>query len=129
MRILIIDDEPDILVSMSALLQLNGYEVRTADNGRSGVQVARDWQPDLVLMDLNMPEMDGVTATGMLRFASQTSHALIVATSTYCQDPEWRRRAFAAGVDDCVDKPLNVGELKRIIARRIGPRASGDQQL
>ena len=106
-RILIIDDEPQITRVLRAALSAQGYDVRTANDPEEGLQVYRDWTPDLVVTDLMMPGMSGVEVTRAIRTRAGTP---IVILSV--RDHERSKvEALDAGADDYVTKPFGIQEL------------------
>jgi CheY-like chemotaxis protein len=117
MRILVVDDEPDVRTTTKMLLELYGHAVETAANGAEAVRAAAARLPDAVLLDLNMPVMDGFTAARKLRKIAQNASLLIVAVSAYVSAREWCDRAIAAGADDCIGKPLEYSRLELLLNR------------
>ena len=117
MRILVVDDAPDTRDTMKMLLEIQGHDVEVASNGKEAVECATDQRPDLVLMDLTMPIMDGLTATRQLRHRPETESTPIVALSAYLRDGVWRDKAFAAGCNECLSKPVDFGALDRVLSR------------
>ena len=117
MRILVVDDEPDIRSTTQMLLEHYGHTVDTAANGAEAVQVAEKAKPDVVLLDLNMPVMDGFTAARKLRESSDAASMLIVAVSAYVRNREWCDRAVAAGADECMSKPLDYQRLEELLSK------------
>ena len=116
MHILVVDDEPDIRATTQMLLECHGYTVTSAANGADAVEVAAKSPPDAVLLDLNMPVMDGFTAARRLREMPEGSTLLIVAVSAYVSNREWCDRALAAGVDECIAKPLDYSRLEALLS-------------
>ena len=113
-RILIVDDiEPNIRL-IQEILSLEGAEVLGALNAEEGIALARKEQPHLILMDLQMPGMDGLTATRLLKADPQTAHIPIVA-NTAAAMPEDRGKALQAGCDDYLTKPFAVRELIELV--------------
>src|SRR5512146_1848025 len=106
-RILVVDDEPQITRVLRTTLSAQGYDVRTADDGQSALEVLQAWTPDLVITDLAMPRMDGLELCKRLRSASQLP---IVVLSVRGQD-EIKVQALDAGADDYVTKPFSMTEL------------------
>jgi two-component system KDP operon response regulator KdpE len=106
-RILIIDDEPQITRVLRAALSAQGYDVRTANDPEEGLQVFKDWPPDLVITDLMMPGMSGVEVTRAIR-----THAATPVVILSVRDHERTKvEALDAGADDYVTKPFSIQEL------------------
>ena len=109
-RVLVVDDDPDIVHFVRVNLELEGFEVDTAADGQEGLDVLYDTRPDLVLLDVMMPGLDGISALRQLRShpaAANTSVILLTAKAL----PEDRVRGLELGADDYVTKPFDVGEL------------------
>jgi CheY-like chemotaxis protein len=117
MKILVVDDAPDTRDTMKMLLEIQGHHVEVASNGKEAVECASEQLPDLVLMDLTMPVMDGLSATRQLRHLPKTETMPIVAVSAYLRDGAWRDRALAAGCNDCLSKPVDFGALDQVLSR------------
>jgi DNA-binding response OmpR family regulator len=111
-RILIAEDMEENRHALKLLLKLAGYTSLEAADGREAVDVALHEQPALVLMDLSLPELDGLDAVRELRAAGAKMPIIIV--SAY-DDPETRARAYVAGANDYVTKPLDFDLLKKRI--------------
>lgn len=107
-KILIVDDEPQILRVLKTTLVSRGYQVHTAPNGVEALAEFQRWQPDLVVTDLAMPEMDGIELCRQLRLSSETP---IIVLSVRDQD-QTKISALDAGADDYVTKPFSVQELQ-----------------
>jgi two-component system KDP operon response regulator KdpE len=106
-RILIIDDEPQITRVLRAALSAQSYDVRTANDPEEGLQVFKDWPPDLVITDLMMPGMSGVDVTRAIR-----THAATPVLILSVRDHERTKvEALDAGADDYVTKPFSIQEL------------------
>jgi CheY-like chemotaxis protein len=116
----VVDDAPDTRDTMKMLLEIQGHHVEVASNGKEAVECASDQLPDLVLMDLTMPVMDGLSATRQLRHLPKTEAMPIVAVSAYLRDGAWRDKALAAGCNDCLSKPVDFGALDQVLSR-FGP--------
>jgi len=106
-RILIVEDNMDNYELVRLVLERAGYDVFLAVNGLDGVAAARAQKPDLILMDLGMPEMDGLEATRKLK-ADETTRSIPLYALTTHTLPHDRRRALDAGVDGYFAKPLNM---------------------
>ena len=108
--ILVVDDYVDNRVLLSAWLRAKGYKVVEAQDGKEGVVQANRSHPDLILMDLAMPELDGIEATRQLRQRHAFSHTPIFAISAYATH-DVKDDALAAGCTDVFDKPLDLSML------------------
>jgi putative two-component system response regulator len=108
--ILIVDDASANLVILEKSLPLPEFTTFRAENGREALQLAEARLPDLVLLDLMMPEMDGLTVCRQLK-ANPKTHAIPVIFLTAMNDPKYLRDGFSAGAVDFVTKPFKVGEL------------------
>ena len=114
--ILVVDDTPDMLELVSMQLRLVGYEVFEATNGREAVEVARKTRPALILLDIHMPVLDGLSAARLLRAAVGLGDVVIVAFSAF-GDGGIRRRALEAGCDDYVSKTEGIRHISAIVQR------------
>lgn len=116
-RVLLAADNPVNRLLAKALLQRGGYEVETAENGRLAVEAVTRGQYDVVLMDVHMPEMDGIEAARQIReLDSQRRETPIVAMTANAMEED-RQRCIAAGMNDYIAKPIDEAELLRILAR------------
>jgi two-component system, OmpR family, KDP operon response regulator KdpE len=106
-RILVVDDEPNILATLAPLLRTRGYEVSTAMTGRGAVEAVERENPDLVVLDLGLPDIDGVEVTRLVRDGRSTP---IVVLSARGAEGD-KVRALDAGADDYVTKPFGAEEL------------------
>jgi two-component system KDP operon response regulator KdpE len=119
-RILVVDDEPNILATLAPLLRSRGYEVSTAMTGRGAVEAVERENPDLMVLDLGLPDMDGVEVTRLVRDGRTTP---IVVLSARGAEGD-KVRALDAGADDYVTKPFGTEELLarvRVALRRTEP--------
>ena len=122
-KLLLIDDESQILRTLQVTLSSQGYEIKTASNGLDGLIAFREWRPDLVITDLSMPEMSGVELCREIRAIAPTP---IIVLSVREQEGA-KVAALDAGADDYVTKPFNIQELKariRAHLRRQGAEVS-----
>jgi CheY-like chemotaxis protein len=117
-RILVVDDNSDAAALLAVLLELEGYEVQTAADGGEAVSRAELFQPQVVLMDLQMPGMDGLEASRRIRASPWGSNILIAALTGWGQDVD-RRRAQEAGVDLHFVKPVDTTALLGEVARSL----------
>lgn len=106
-RILVIEDNVDNLELVRFLLERAGFAVLSAQGGCSGLQVAREQLPDLVLLDLTLPEMDGWEVVDLLKKDPATAALPVVALTAHTL-PGDRQRALDAGCDGYISKPLDV---------------------
>jgi len=114
-RVLIVEDNVDNFELVRFLLERAGYEVLSAVNGVEGVEAAKREQPDLVLMDLSMPEMDGWMATAQMKAEAATRHIPVLALTAHTLPGE-RKRAIDAGCDGYISKPINVASFDKLVA-------------
>ena len=117
MLVLITEDLEDLREMTKMLLESDGYSVATASNGLEAVAVALTHSPDIILMDLHMPVMDGFAATQELRRRAETRDIPIIAVSAYLHEKAWCDRAMAAGVNECISKPLDCETLHAVVAK------------
>ena len=117
-RVLYIEDEKTIQDVISQMLQLLGYEVACANNGKHGVEMAKSWKPDLILTDLRMPIMDGPEAIRTLRHDSDTTDIPIFVLSAY-SDSKTRDICRQAGADEFFTKPPDIEKIDAAIKRTV----------
>jgi CheY-like chemotaxis protein len=118
-RILIVEDNMDNYELVRFMLERAGYDVFLAVNGRDGVDAARLQKPDLILMDLSMPEMDGWMAAEKLKSNEVTKSIPLYALSAHTL-PSDRKRALDAGCDGYVSKPIHMAGFLDVIERALG---------
>jgi CheY-like chemotaxis protein len=117
--VLIVEDSPDALQSLRLLLELAGHEVEACADGLTGLARLRTFRPDVALIDLGLPGMDGYTVAREARERPETHAIRLVAVTGYGQ-AEDRRRALAAGFDLHVTKPVDASMLDEML----GPATS-----
>jgi two-component system CheB/CheR fusion protein len=110
----LIDDNVDLTSTMSALLRLSGHEVTVCCDGPSGLEAAAEMQPDIVLIDIGLPGMDGYEVAGRLRQMPHFERTMLVAITGYGQ-AEDRRRAREAGFDHHLVKPVFFEALQQLL--------------
>jgi CheY-like chemotaxis protein len=120
-RVLVADDNRDAALSLSLLLQLSGYETRTAFDGVEAVDVAEEFRPDVVLLDIGMPRLDGYGAARELRSRPWTHDVMICALTGWEQEIA-TRRASGAAFDHHFVKPVNPQELQNRLAEGLHGR-------
>jgi DNA-binding response OmpR family regulator len=109
-KILVVDDEADILHFLELVLRERGYDVLTASSGRQAVELARDARPDLVLLDIMMPQMDGWEVLKLLRVDEITA-GIPVAMVSARTDPKDRVQGLQEGAADYICKPFALDDL------------------
>ncbi len=128
-KILIVDDEPDILEFLRYNLEKEGYAVFTANNGNEAIEVAKRDLPDLIVLDIMMPGMDGVEVCRQLRGMSQFATTLIVFLTARSEDYS-EIAGFDVGADDYITKPIRprvlIARIKALLKRKQGFDYSGD---
>lgn len=121
--VLIVEDNPRNLKLVRDLLAFAGYRTLDASNGEDGVALARAHRPDLVLMDVQLPGIDGVEALARVRADPEIADLRVVALTAFAMKDD-RERFLAAGFDGYLEKPLSVrdfpAQIEAILARRQG---------
>ncbi len=114
--ILIAEDDSDSREMFQLLLELKGYHVVTAGDGQQALQLARKNLPDLVLIDLELPKLDGLSVTRTLKLEPRSKNVRVIIISGH--DPsKYRTEALAAGCDDYLLKPINLDQLEELLPR------------
>jgi CheY-like chemotaxis protein len=112
--ILVVDDFDDTRLLLRTWLERKGFHVIEAENGIEAVTAAQNASPDLIIMDLEMPELDGLAATRQIRELKNLQGVPVVAVSAYGAD-EFRLEALAAGCDEYVSTPFEPDDLENLI--------------
>jgi CheY-like chemotaxis protein len=115
-RILVVDDNRDSAESLAMLLRLFGNDVRTAHDGRMALENAAAYRPDVVLLDIGLPGMDGLEVCRRLRIQSKANQPLVVAMTGYGQEED-RRHTEKAGFDAHMVKPVDLEALQELLCR------------
>jgi CheY-like chemotaxis protein len=122
-RILVVEDNEDNRDSLSRRLERRGFEVLLAPDGKSGVDMAAAEKPDLILMDMNMPEMDGWEATRKIKAAPAGGDVPVIALTAHAMTGD-RERALEAGCSDYHTKPVEfpklLAQIETLLQRRSG---------
>ncbi|MBL0912387.1 MAG: response regulator transcription factor [Bacteroidia bacterium] len=130
-KILLVDDEPDILEFLSYNLAKEGYEVFTANTGKEGLEIAKKVRPDLVILDVMMPEMDGIETCRELRQNNDLKNVLVAFLTARGEDYS-QIAGFDAGADDYITKPIKprvfVSRVKALL-RRSGEEVSKEDNM
>ena len=123
-RLLLVDDNRDALQALSVLLELDGHEVATADNGPNAIQQMSKKPPEVAIIDVGMPEMDGFEVARAVREKPELDGIMLVALTGYGSESD-KSRALAAGFDYHLTKPLSMDKLQYILANRVDGRLRG----
>jgi two-component system alkaline phosphatase synthesis response regulator PhoP len=109
-KILVVDDEPNIVRTLQDRLEMNGYSVVTASNGKEGLETALNEKPDIILLDIIMPIMDGHEMLGHLRKSDDCKNISVIMLTARSRNQDIAR-ANACGIDDYIVKPFDLSEL------------------
>jgi CheY-like chemotaxis protein len=112
-KVLIVEDVADVRAMMKILVECYGYQAITADDGYEAIEKVKAHQPDLVLMDLMMPVLDGVIATRIIRNLEQINEIPIIALTAY--NDLYQKKAIEAGCNEVIEKPLDLEKLKPLL--------------
>src|SRR5947209_15757739 len=121
--ILVVEDFEDNRFMMRRLLEMSGYRVIEAINGEEAIDLACREKPGLILMDLSLPQLDGLAATRRIRQHPELSNVPIVAVSAH-DTADFHADALSAGCNDYVTKPIDYDQLEALVARLL-PKGSG----
>ena len=122
--ILVVDDAADNLAVLSLALQQYGYKVVTAANGEDAVRVAEQTHPNLILMDINLPELDGLAAMRRIRENEALREVPVVVVTAFGTEG-FQRAAYDAGASGYLTKPIDLDRMAILIARLLSPEGSG----
>lgn len=114
-RVLVVDDNLDSAETIALMAQLWGHDVRTAHDGQSALTTAADYRPEVVLLDIGLPGMDGFEVARKLREQEWMDGVMLVAMTGYGQEED-RRRSKDAGFDHHMVKPIDPGALQTLLA-------------
>jgi CheY-like chemotaxis protein len=123
--VMIVDDTDDIRDLLRVQLAMFGYRVIEAASGQEAIQLIRREVPQLILMDINMPGLDGIEATRLIR-KSSSNPAIIIIAFTALNEAGVRQRALAAGCNDYVQKPLEAEQLFSFLSRYMSSLSPSD---
>jgi len=113
-RVLVIDDNLDAAETLKLMLEWFGHEVATAYSGRTGLEKAKGWRPDVILCDIGLPDTDGYAVARALRSCPDYRPDRLVAMTGYGQDED-KLRALEAGFDLHLTKPVDPADLERLM--------------
>jgi PAS domain S-box-containing protein len=121
-RVLVVDDHADAADMLSWLMRAHGGDVRTANDGEEAIALAREFDPQVILLDIGMPGMDGYETCQRIRAAEHNQRAFVVAITGWGQDRD-KARADAAGFDAHITKPADPVALEQLLAQAVTPKA------
>jgi two-component system alkaline phosphatase synthesis response regulator PhoP len=129
-RILVVDDEPDILELVGYIMEREGFKVSTASNGSDALSVAKVKKPDLIILDVMMPDLDGIEVCHQLRAIPEFDNTFIAFLTARGEDYS-QIAGFEAGADDYIIKPIRpktlVARVRSILKRRTKDRDGEDR--
>ena len=117
-RVLVVDDEPDVLLLCRVNLEFEGYEVSTAPDGEAGLEACRELRPDVVLLDVMMPKMDGWQVLEAIKADPELEHIPVVMLTAKVQDDD-KIRGWSAGAAEYITKPFSPLSLSRVLSEVI----------
>ena len=109
-KIALVDDEPNILLSLEFLVKRSGYSVKTAADGQAALELVESWHPDLLVLDINMPRLNGFDVCQTLREKPHYENLKIIMLTAKGREVE-REKGLAMGADDYVTKPFSTQEM------------------
>jgi CheY-like chemotaxis protein len=115
-RILVVDDNTDAADTLAELLRMVGYEAQCAHDAREAIDMLPTWSPQLALLDIGLPEIDGYELAAMIRAQPQGQRLKLVALTGYGRDND-RTRALHGGFDEHLVKPVAIDRLMEVLAR------------
>jgi CheY-like chemotaxis protein len=115
LRILVVDDNPDTVMTFSMLLRASGHDVRTAGDGAAVLSEVLDYQPDVVLLDIGLPGLNGYGVAKQIRLEPTLQNVVLIALTGYGQDSD-REAARQAGFNHHMVKPADFDKLEQILA-------------
>jgi CheY-like chemotaxis protein len=121
--VMVVEDFEDNRFMMRRLLEMSGYRVLEAINGEEAVELAHRERPQLILMDLSLPQLDGLAATRRIRQHAELREVPIVAVSAH-DTADFHADALAAGCNDYVTKPIDFDQLEALLARLLPKNSS-----
>jgi two-component system, OmpR family, alkaline phosphatase synthesis response regulator PhoP len=120
-KILVVDDEPDVISLLTLMLKSQGYNVITAGDGQEGLEKARKENPDLILLDVMLPKMDGYKVARMLKFDENFSAIPIILLTAKIQEKD-RQTGLEMGANDYMTKPFDtallLSKIKAILSKK-----------
>ncbi len=123
--VLVVDDEPNIVLSIKFLMKQQGYEVRTASNGEEALQALDEKVPDLILLDVMMPKPDGYEVCQRIRATAKWRAIPVIMLTAKGREVE-REKGFAMGADDYITKPFATQELVAKVQAILSEKPAGE---
>ena len=123
-RILIADDEPNIVLALELLMKREGYETRTTGDGEAAVEAAKAFQPDLILLDVMMPKLDGYEVCQRLRADPEFKNVVIVMLTAKGREVE-KEKGLALGADLYITKPFSTRDVVRKVKEGLASKPGG----
>jgi DNA-binding response OmpR family regulator len=120
-RILIVDDEPNIVLALELLMKREGYAVQSVDDGQKAFDAVREFRPDLILLDIMMPKMDGYEVCQRIRADASLKDVSIIMLTAKGREVE-REKGLALGADYYVTKPFSTREVMMMIKEVLSSR-------
>ena len=117
--VLIIEDNPDNMLLISDILETNNYNVLQAETGLQGVEMAEEYMPDFIILDIQLPDIIGNEVLARIRNKEKTQNIPVVAMTSYAMTGD-RERLLAAGCDGYVEKPIDPGTVMEQLKQAIG---------
>jgi CheY-like chemotaxis protein len=114
-RVLVVDDDRDSADSLAKLISSLGYEAKAVYDGQEALLLTAEFQPDMALIDIGMPGLDGFETVSRIRQQRGTVHVVLVAVTGWSRDED-KRRAYDCGYDLHVTKPMTLDKLKQLLA-------------
>lgn len=118
-RILLVEDEPDFRMAVRIRLEANGYDVIEAEDGAAGLDLARNQSPDLILLDIMLPKMEGYKVARLLKFDEKFRRIPIIMLTARSQQTD-KETGMAVGADAYITKPFKPEELLETLTRLLG---------
>ena len=106
-KVLYIEDDPNNRALVRRILMAYDFDIAESDNALDGIALAKEYRPDLILMDISMPGMDGLTATGQIRNTEEIADTKVIALTANAMDGD-KEMTLEAGCDGYISKPINV---------------------
>ncbi len=125
--VMVVDDNPTNLKLVSDVLEFDGYQILRAADAETAQEILRSASPDLILMDIALPGMDGLTLTRLLKADKRTRHIIIVALTAFAMKGD-QDKARLAGCDGYITKPFDTRTLASTVAGLLGEREAAERR-